>query len=64
LVLKGAFSDETARFAVGDVEMADQNLEHTPMADINEDCICLTATDAPLRFNSWFPRLAQRFLKI
>jgi len=44
--------------------MADQNLEHTPMADINEDCICLTATDAPLRFNSWFPRLAQRFLKI
>ena len=64
LVLKGAFSDETARFTVGDVEMADQSLEHTPMADIGEDCICLTATDAPLRFNSWFPKLAQRFLRI
>ena len=64
LVLKGAFSDETARFTVGDVETADQSLEHTPMADIGEDCICLTATDAPLRFNSWFPRLAQRFLGI
>jgi putative transcriptional regulator len=64
LVLKGAFSDETAKFTVGDIEMADQSIEHTPTAEIGEDCICLTATDAPLRFNSWFPRLVQRFLRI
>ena len=64
LVLKGAFSDETARFSVGDIEIANQDLEHTPVADMEEDCICLTATDAPLRFNAWVPRIAQRFLRI
>ena len=64
LVLKGAFSDETARFSVGDIEVANQDLEHTPVADMGEDCICLTATDAPLRFNGWVPRIAQRFLRI
>ena len=64
LVLQGAFRDETARFAEGDVEVANEDLNHTPMAEIGEDCICLAATDAPLRFNSWIPRMAQPFLRI
>lgn len=64
MVLTGAFSDETDRFARGDVEVADQDLEHMPVADIGEDCICLAATDAPLRFRSFLPRLVQPFLKI
>ncbi|WP_435311039.1 ChrR family anti-sigma-E factor [Primorskyibacter sedentarius] len=64
LVLQGAFEDETARFARGDVEAADADVEHTPIADISEDCICLAVTDAPLRFKGWLPRLAQPFLKI
>ncbi len=64
LVLQGAFADETDRFARGDVEVADQDLEHMPVADIGADCICLAATDAPLRFTSLIPRLLQPFLKI
>lgn len=64
LVLQGAFSDEEDRFARGDVEVADEDLEHTPIADVGEDCICLAATDAPLKFNALMPRLAQRFLRI
>ncbi|MHC9235713.1 ChrR family anti-sigma-E factor [Pseudooceanicola sp. 502str34] len=64
LVLRGAFTDEDDRFGPGDVEVADEELNHTPVADIGEDCICLAATDAPLRFNSWRPRLAQPFFKI
>ena len=64
LVLQGAFMDEEDRFARGDVEVADEDLEHTPIADIGEDCICLAATDAPLRFRGIVPRLAQPFLKI
>ena len=64
LVLQGAFRDETALFSVGDVEVANQDLNHTPVAEIGEDCICLAATDAPLRFNSWIPRIAQPFLRI
>lgn len=64
MVLQGAFSDDDDRFARGDVEIADEELHHTPVADISEDCICLAVTDAPLRFNSLLPRLAQPFLRI
>lgn len=64
LVLQGAFEDDVDRFGPGDIEVADESLDHTPVADIGSDCICLAATDAPLRFNSLLPRLAQPFLRI
>lgn len=64
LVLQGSFSDETGRFGVGDVEIGDEDLEHTPIADAGDACICLAATDAPLRFNAFVPRLLQPFFRI
>lgn len=64
LVLQGSFSDETGRFGVGDLEVADENLEHTPIADAGAPCICLAATDAPLRFSSLIPRLLQPLFRI
>lgn len=64
LVLQGAFRDESDRFGPGDVEIADQATEHTPVAEAGMDCICLAATDAPLRFNALIPRLAQPFFRI
>ncbi len=64
LVLQGAFIDGDDRFARGDLEVADEDLEHTPVADIGEDCICLAATNAPLKFKGIAPRLAQPFLRI
>lgn len=64
LVLQGSFSDNTGRFGVGDLEIADQDLEHTPIADKGAPCICLAATDAPLRFNALIPRLLQPLFRI
>lgn len=64
LVLQGAFVDDTDRFARGDIEIATEELDHQPVAELGEDCICLAATDAPLRFNGLIPRLAQPFLQI
>ena len=64
MVLQGAFSDEVDHFSRGDVEIADENLEHMPVADMSEDCICLAVTDAPLKFNKLMPRLFQPFLRI
>jgi putative transcriptional regulator len=64
LVLKGAFRDEQVRFGRGDVEIADEQLEHTPVAEAGEECICLAATDAPLKFNALIPRIAQPFIGI
>lgn len=64
LVLQGAFSDEHDRFARGDIEIADEDVHHTPVAEGEQDCICLAATDAPLKFRALIPRLAQPFLRI
>ena len=64
MVLKGAFIDGGERFGRGDVEVATADLDHTPVADIGEDCICLAVTDAPLKFKSLLPRIAQPFLRI
>ncbi len=64
LVLKGAFRDATDRFGPGDLEIAGEELEHTPIAEAGEDCICLAATDAPLRFVGWVPRLLQPLFRI
>jgi putative transcriptional regulator len=64
LVLKGAFRDEDERFARGDIEIADEDMHHTPTAEAGGDCICLAATDAPLKFRGLIPRLAQPFIGI
>lgn len=64
LVLQGAFADDNDRFNRGDIEIADEELEHTPVALAGQDCICLAATDAPLRFRSLIPRLAQPLFRI
>lgn len=64
LVLQGAFSDELDSFGVGDIEVTNEDIEHTPIAMGDMDCICLAVTDAPLRFAGLIPRLAQPFLRI
>ncbi len=64
LVLQGSFSDETGEFGVGDLEVANENVEHTPFAGGDQACICLAATDAPLRFRSFMPRLLQPLFRI
>ncbi|MCT4608976.1 MAG: ChrR family anti-sigma-E factor [Pelagimonas sp.] len=64
LVLQGSFSDETGQFGVGDVEIADEHLEHTPIADAGDPCICLAATDARLKFRAFMPRLLQPIFRI
>lgn len=64
LVLQGAFRDETDRFAPGDVETATEDLTHKPVAEAGQACICLAATDAPLRFRSLLPRLVQPLFRI
>jgi putative transcriptional regulator len=64
LVLQGAFRDDKQRFARGDIEIADQADQHTPVAEAGEDCICLAVTDAPLRFTSMVPRLLQPVFRI
>lgn len=64
LVIQGAFRDETSRFGPGDVEIATEATDHKPIAEPGDDCICLAATDAPLRFHGLIPRLLQPVFRI
>lgn len=64
LVLQGSFSDSQGRFGRGDVESAHDDVNHQPKAGPEGPCICLAATDAPLRFSSLIPRLLQPLFRI
>ncbi|MFW1677169.1 ChrR family anti-sigma-E factor [Pontibacter sp. JAM-7] len=59
LLLRGSLSDEIGRFQRGDVSDLDDQVEHQPLADGREGCICIVATDAPLRFTTLLGRLVQ-----
>jgi putative transcriptional regulator len=60
LVLKGGFTESTGHYRRGDIAIADQDIDHRPVADLDEDCICFAVTDAPLRLTGPIGRIVQR----
>jgi putative transcriptional regulator len=62
LVLKGAYRDALGHFGPGDIADLDETIEHQPVAWGDSHCICVAATDAPLRFSGLIPRLMQPFI--
>lgn len=63
LVLAGAFSDGRGRFDRGDICIADPSVEHRPVADPDQPCVCLVIAEAPVRLTGIFGRLLNPFLK-
>jgi putative transcriptional regulator len=61
LVLRGSYSDKMGRFAAGDVADLAEDVEHQPIVDSDETCICLISFDVPAKFKSLWARLAQPF---
>ena len=57
LVLEGSFHDELGRYARGDLAITDPTVEHRPVADEGQDCLCLAVTDARLRLTGPLGRL-------
>ena len=60
-VLKGSFSDDVGSFSVGDIADLDDDIKHQPIVGSNETCICLIASEAPLKFTGLMPRLVHYF---
>ncbi|MGX1497201.1 putative transcriptional regulator [Labrenzia sp. MBR-25] len=58
LVLKGGFKDEDGHYVAGDVAFADGDIDHKPVADEGEDCICFAVTAGRLQLTGpvgrWF----------
>jgi putative transcriptional regulator len=59
LVLTGAYVDRFGRFAAGDVADLDEDVEHRPVIEAGEDCICLVASERRVRFKGLISRLVQ-----
>jgi putative transcriptional regulator len=64
LVLKGSYRDTFGRFGPGDLADLDEHVEHQPVVDSTEPCICVVATEAPTRFTNVFGRLLQPIVGI
>lgn len=64
LIVSGSYTDEIGRFMPGDVADLDPDVTHQPVSDADTDCICVIATDAPLEFTGWVPRLMQSLVRI
>ena len=64
IVLSGSYHDELGQFGRGDVAETDGEIVHKPISDNEAECICLIATEAPLKFDSLLARLVQRFAGI
>ena len=64
LILKGAYQDEIGCFQRGDLADLDPSVSHQPVAKRDEPCICLIATDLPLRFSGIVSRMLQPLIGI
>lgn len=64
LILRGGYSDSLGKFNAGDFADLDGSVEHQPIADEDEDCICLAGMDAPLVFRGIIARMLQPIFKI
>ena len=60
LVLQGAFGDVTGHYALGDIEVADDTVDHRPVADRTAECIVFVVLEAPVKLTGPLGRLIQR----
>lgn len=61
VVLKGSFSDDDGIYSQGDFIVHHPGEVHRPQASQNEECICLSVLEAPLRLTGVFHRLLNPF---
>jgi putative transcriptional regulator len=62
LVLKGGFSDGYGQYRRGDVCVADETIEHQPIADPDEDCVMYVVRAAPMKVVGTIDRMMQVLL--
>ena len=59
LILRGCYRDEIGTFRAGDLADLDDDVEHRPLADPQNGCVCLIASETRARFKTLFGRMMQ-----
>ncbi len=62
VILDGAYDDMLGHFGPGDVADLDGQTQHQPVTSPGVPCVCVAATDAPLKFSGWVARTLQPLL--
>lgn len=63
-ILTGAYVHEGGRFGAGDFEEADEGVEHRPVVEPGEECVCLVALDGKLRLSGVIGALMNPFIRL
>jgi len=63
LVLQGSYHCNEHQYSRGDIEIATPDTASQPVAERGQDCICLSATDAPQRVFNKIQQFIARFVK-
>jgi putative transcriptional regulator len=63
-VLSGAFSQGGAHFGPGDFDLGDEAVDHEPVVDSGQDCVCLVAMQGELRLKGLLGRIMQPFVRL
>jgi putative transcriptional regulator len=62
LVLYGSFSDEDGIYGEGDFLVRTPGETHRPTATQNQDCLCISVVEAPVKVTGLFGKLVNPFL--
>ncbi len=63
-VFEGAFRHDLGRYGPGDFDEADDSVEHNPVVEDDEVCVCLVALQGSIRLQGWLGRLIQPLIRI
>ena len=63
-VLSGAFSQDGGHYGPGDFDLGDETIDHLPVVEPGQDCVCLVAMQGELRLNGLIGRIIQPFVRL
>ena len=64
LVLSGSYTDKFGTYRRGDIADLDDDVEHQPIVDDGEECICVVASEHPAKFKGILPKIFQPLVGI
>lgn len=58
-IVSGSYTDRFGTFRPGDLAEMDEDVEHQPIVDQNDECVCLASMEGKMRFKGMIGRMLQ-----
>jgi putative transcriptional regulator len=63
-VLSGAFRQDGIQYGPGDFDLGDETINHRPVVEHGQDCICLVGMQGKLRLKGFIGRIVQPLVRL